>query len=885
MTITWLRGLILRRGGRLVATAAGVAVAVALLASIGAFLSSSSSKMTQRAITRVPVDWQVQAEKGADPAAVLSAVKAQSQVRTAVPFTIADSTGLSTSAGGSVQQTGAGVVVGLPPGYAQTFPGQLRTLSGRGDGVLLAQQTAANLHAKPGDTISVGRANLPALKLKVDGVVDLPNADSLFQDVGAPAGAQPQAPPDNVVLLPRAQFIPDFAPLTKADPAAVRTQVHARIDHALPQSPADAFTSVSGQARNLETKLAGTGKVGDNLGVALDKARSDALYANILFLFLGVPGAVLAGLLTQAVAGASAGRRRRDQALLRTRGAAQQQLVRVALAETAVVALGGILVGLGAAALVGQLAFGAASFGSSTTSAVQWGGGAALAGMLVAGLAIALPARRDARDLTVAAARQTIGRHGRPRWSRYGLDVILLAVSGVLFYYTSKDGYQLVLAPEGIPQISVNYYAFLAPASAWLGLGLLTLRLTDLFLTRGGGLVRRLVAPAGGPLAGTVAASMVRQRRTLGWAVMLVAVTVAFAGSTAVFNATYKHQAEVDAVLTNGAPVAVAESPGVTIGPRGAQALGTVPGVTSIEPLQHRYAYVGADLQDLFGVRTSTIVKAGRLQDNYFQGGTAAQLIAQIARQPDALLVNDETVKDFQLHQGDRVTLRLLNGVTKQFVNVPFHYIGIAKEFPTAPRDAFLVANADYITKKTGTNAVGSFLVQTGTPKATAAALRTKLGTSATVTDIATNRKIIGSSLTAVELGGLTKVELGFALALAAAAGGLVLGLGFAERRRTFAIARALGAGNRALGAFVYSEALFVIVGGLLVGAIGGTWISFMLVKVLTGVFDPPPAAAAVPALYLGGVLVASVGAIAVASVGTVRAIRRRPMVQALREL
>ncbi len=885
MIVTWLRGLILRRGGRLVATAAGVAVAVALLASIGAFLSSSSAKMTQRAITRVPVDWQVQAEKGADPATLLSAVKAQRGVRDALPFSIADTTALSTSVGGSVQKTGAGVVVGLPPGYAKTFPGQLRTLSGAGSGVLLAQQTAANLRAKPGDTISVGRANLPPLKLKVGGVVELPNADSLFQDVGAPAGAQPQAPPDNVVLIPQAQFTPNFTALAKADPAAVRTQIHVRIDHALPNSPADAFTSVSGQVKNLETKLAGTGKVGDNLGAALDKARSDALYANILFLFLGVPGAVLAGLLTQAVAGASAGRRRRDQALLRTRGAAQQQLVRVALAETGVVALGGVVLGLGTAALVGRLAFGAASFGSSTTSALQWGGGAALAGLLVAAVAIALPARRDARELTVAAARQTVGRQARPRWSRYGLDLILLAVSGILFYYTSKDGYQLVLAPEGIPQISVNYYAFLAPATAWLGLGLLTLRLTDLFLTRGGGLVRRLLRPAAGPLAGTVAASMVRGRRPLGWAVMLVAVTVAFAGSTAVFNATYKHPAEVDAVLTNGAPVQVAESPGVVVGPDGAKRLSTVAGVSSIEPLQHRYAYVGADLQDLFGVRTSTIVDAGRLQDNYFQGGTAAQLVAQLARQPDALLVNDETVKDFQLHQGDRVMLRLQNGVTKKFANVPFHYIGIAKEFPTAPRDAFLVANADYITKMTGSNAVGSFLVQTDTPKQTAAALRTKLATSATVTDIATDRKIIGSSLTAVELGGLTKVELGFALALAAAAGGLVLGLGFAERRRTFAIARALGARSPAMGAFVYSEALLVIVGGLAIGAIGGTWISFMLVKVLTGVFDPPPAAAAVPVLYLGGVLVASVGAIGVASAGTVRAIRRRPVVEALREL
>ena len=67
------------------------------------------------------------------------------------------------------------------------------------------------------------------------------------------------------------------------------------------------------------------------------------------------------------------------------------------------------------------------------------------------------------------------------------------------------------------------------------------------------------------------------------------------------------------------------------------------------------------------------------------------------------------------------------------------------------------------------------------------------------MTDIAHTRDVVGSSLTAVDLAGLTRVELGFALVLAAAAGGLVLLLGLAERRRTFAIATALGATARQL--------------------------------------------------------------------------------------
>ena len=69
--LTWLRGLIAHRPARLLATALGVAVGVALIASIGTFLSATNAKMTQRAIARVAVDWQVQAQPGSAPSRVL----------------------------------------------------------------------------------------------------------------------------------------------------------------------------------------------------------------------------------------------------------------------------------------------------------------------------------------------------------------------------------------------------------------------------------------------------------------------------------------------------------------------------------------------------------------------------------------------------------------------------------------------------------------------------------------------------------------------------------------------------------------------------------------------------------------------------------------------
>jgi putative ABC transport system permease protein len=877
VALTWLRGLVARRPGRLVSTALGVAVGVALIASIGAFLSSTNAKMTTRAIARVPVDWQIEVQRGADPARVQAQVVRFPGVTHALPVAFADTNGLQARTGGSVQRTGPGKVLGLPPGYARAFPGELRTLSGSGAGVLLAQQTAANLHAQPGDTVSIGGTH--GGRVKVDGIVDLPAADSLFQKVGAPPGAQAQAPPDNVILLPAALF-------HRLEGQGV-TQVHALLDRRLPGSPSAAYSTVTGKALNLETRLAGAGLVGDNLRTALDQARQDALYAQLLFLFLGVPGAVIAGLVTAAIASAGAGRRRRDAALLRTRGASTRRLVALALAETALAAGLGIAVGLGAALLIGSAQFGAASFGAGTLAAVLWATGAALAGLAIAATAIALPAWRDARGLTVAGQRRQVGRAERaPWWARYGVDVLCLAGAGLVYWQASRNGYNLVLAPEGVPQISVNWYALLAPVLGWIGAGLLAYRIADLALVRGRSPLARLTRPVAGELSNTVAATMGRQRRLLARAATLVALTAAFAGSTAVFNSTYRQQAEVDARLTNGADVTVVQSPGSQVGPAAAARLQRVRGVKSVEPLQHRFAYVGADLQDLYGVRPQTIGRAGELQNAWFQGGSAKGLMTTLVKQPDSVLVAAETVHDFQLQPGDTLRLRLQNGRTKQFVTVPFRYAGVAKEFPTAPRDSFLVANADYVAHKTGSAAVGDFLVQTdGTPPAQVAhRIRGAIGTSAQITDIQTSRKVVGSNLTAVELSGLTKVELAFALVLAAAASGLTLGLGLKERRRTFAIAAALGARARQLGGFVWGESVFVTGGGLLLGAVIAVAISRMLVKVLTGVFDPPPDALAVPWGYLIGVAAIVIGTVAAAGALALRALRRPP-IEELRDL
>ena len=886
LVVTWLGGLLRRRAGRMVGQSVGVALAVLLLAALGTFFTSSRATMTEQAVRAVPVDWQVQISPGTPVDKVTTAVARSADVTASAPVSYADTSGLSSRSAGTVQTTGPGVVLGLPPDYATTFPGEIRPLVGATAGVLLAQQTAANLGAAVGSTITIGRPGQPKTTVTVDGIVDLPATDSLFQSIGVAPGSAPTAPPDNVVLLPEAAWHRMFA---NAASGSSSTQIHVQLAHDLPADPGAAFAQVIGRAKNLEASLAGGGLVGNNLAAQLDGARTDAIYAEMLFLFLGLPGVIIAALLAGVIASSGRERRRREQALLRVRGAAPTRIVRLAWAEAILVAIVGTLVGLIAAAAVGGIAFGTSSFGATAGQALAWGVASAVFGLALSGIIIVVPAWRDVRMLSVHDAQGTAsaGLDRRPVWARAYLDVICLGLGGLIYWQAVRSGYQVVLAPEGVPTISVSYFTLLAPLLFWIGAALLMWRISAGLLRWGRGWLKTATRPLAHRLAGVVAASMSRQRRGLSRGLVLMGLTASFAISVAIFNTTYASQSRVDAQLSNGADVTIATTAATGLPAGLADAVAKLPGVTAVQPMQHRFAYVGNDLQDLYGIDPATIGQATSMSNAFFANGDAAQTLQTLGSTPNGVLVSEETVHDFQLQPGDTVNLRLQFVSDHAYHQVPFTYVGVAREFPTAPHDSFLVTNSDYVARITGSPAPQVLLVRTNVPPTTVTGeVQNLLGpaSGATVNDIVTEQRITLSGLTAIDLAGLTKLELVFALLLAAGASGLVLAVGLGERRRTFAIASALGAKRRQLGGFVWSEAAFVAVGGLALGALGGWWIAQVIVKILTGVFDPPPEHLSVPWSYLAALLVAVSAAIAVAGAGMLRAIRR-PAMAILRDL
>jgi putative ABC transport system permease protein len=128
-----------------------------------------------------------------------------------------------------------------------------------------------------------------------------------------------------------------------------------------------------------------------------------------------------------------------------------------------------------------------------------------------------------------------------------------------------------------------------------------------------------------------------------------------------------------------------------------------------------------------------------------------------------------------------------------------FHVVGVVVEFPSAPRDSFMVANLAYlqsVTHDPGPNLV--FVKGKGDPAALAARIATATKADGTIVkDIRRQIAQTTSSITTVDLTGISRIEEAFALLLAAAAMGLFVAVGLSERRQELATMAAVGASLR----------------------------------------------------------------------------------------
>jgi putative ABC transport system permease protein len=890
-----LLGLV-RAPSRTVARVLTLAAAVALLGAMVLFVGHSLRTMTSGAVRSVPLDWQGPVPSGAGARRVASEVARQPGVLAAAPVATAPFAGVVHVASAGTIRAGAGAILAVSPGYTRYFH-TFRFLRGslRPGEIVFDQQLAATLQVQPGDTVSLlPRPGARARRFRVSGVVLVTAPDVLFQPLNPLLGPAPAQPPADIAILPFDTFANTIAPqlptIGTAGPVApsvpgtqavVQWQVQAQVDpHALAGSPAHALLR-AGQIRNaVERSLPGQVVFVDNLADSLNSAAGDALYAETLYIMLAVPGALVALALAYLAALGTVERDRRDLALLRARGASRRSLLFLAAVESA--ALGAVAGGLGTggALLAVRLTGTSGGIGGTrVTATFALCVVLAFAGAVVARIAASAAVLR----VTVSEGRRGSLRPSTPLWQRLYLDLICLTGSGLVYWLTVRTGFSAVVSPDSNPTLSLSVYMFFAPALLWLGAALFVVRL------RGRALAWVAVRVAGGRTASWrrfLLVSAARRGAALNRGVLVVGLLLAFGVNLAIFAATYDQQVRVDAQLTLGADVVVTAPPGVIRRRALERQIAALPGIAGTTAIDHSYAYVGPDLQDIFGVDAGTLTRGTSLRDSYFIGGSAGQMLARLQSTPDGVLVSKETISDYSLQLGDLLKLRALDRTRGRFQIVHFHVVGIVQEFPGAPRDSFMVANLAYLERVThdpGPNVI--FTKARSDPVAVARRISSATRSQGTlVKNIRQQTVQTVSSITTVDLGGISKIEEAFALLLASAATALFVAVALAERRQEFATMAALGASLRGVARFLWSEAALVVATSIALASVLGWLLAEMLVAMLRHVFDPPPDHLALPWAFLAGLFGAAILGALVATAAAAAGIRRLPLGQILRE-
>jgi putative ABC transport system permease protein len=891
-----IAGLV-RSPGRTLTRVVVLAAAVALLGAMLLFVGHSLRTMTGSAVRSVPLDWQGPVASYTQAQKVAAGVATQPGVEQASATATAPFAGAAHSGPGGTTSAGRGAILAVPPDYLRHIK-TFRFLQGslQPGGVVLDQQLAATLQARIGDTVKL--TPTPGAKpqpFKVTGVALITAPDVVFQPLNPLLGPAPAQPPANAAVMSMDTFAKRLAtalkPIAPASPGSsavpgaqtgIQWQVQAQVDPAaLGGSPSQAFKRAGQIVNRTERTLPGQVQFVDNLGDQLNTAAGDALYAETLYIMLAVPGALIALGLGYLAALGTVERDRRDLALLRARGAARRDLLALAGIESVLI---GVAAGLlGAAAAVGAVSLLISGGVGLTVGRAVLAGGACVALAIAGAAAARIGATASVWRASVTEGRRSVRREGKPLWQRLYLDVLALAVSGLIYWLTARTGFSAVVNPDSNPTLSLSVYMFFAPALLWIGATLLLVRL------RGRALAWAAARAAGGAAHGQrgfLLASAGRRGGAINRGLVVVGLLLAFGVNLGIFTATYNQQANVDAQLTLGGDVTVSAPPGVASARNLPAKIDAVRGVKGTAAVDHSYAYVGPDLQDTFGIDPATIGKGTTLRDSYFIGGGANEMMKRLRAQPDGILVSRETITDYSLARGDLLKLRVLDHRSGQFRVVPFHVVGVVQEFPSAPRDSFMVGNLGYLQAADhagGPNVVFAKSSDPGpTSRRVAAATR---GDGGIVKNIDQQTQQTVSSITTVDLRGISRIEEIFTVALAAAAMALFVTLAVIERRHEFATMTALGASLREVGSFVWSEAAIVLGAGLVLAAGLGWLLSKMLVAMLQHVFDPPPDHLAVPWGYLlglgGAALVGGVLATALAG----RRLRRMQLGAILREL
>jgi putative ABC transport system permease protein len=925
MAITYAWRLVTRNLRRTFTYLFGLSLAVGLFAGILFFVDMTTRQMTATALAPVRLDIVAHTTtSGVDLSKVTQTFATQPGVLAVEPAMVADF--LTSRKNGSSQASPAGRMFALTPSYYKTFD-IMQISSGvlTSDGVMISEAMAIAQNIQIGEQMTFTFAFDQPVSLKVSGIVNMDNADALF----ATATESENAIVADVAFVDLNWFssamLPKLINLSATPPSnlpmgaiLLDQQVHVKIDRSLLFSdPTRAALQTDSLRRQLERQFPGQVKAVDNLSGAFKNAKADVLSAKILFIFLGLPGVTLAAYLAKFAAKLFADAQRREISLLRTRGATPLQLTGILVLASVMLAIGGAALGLvfgwlilwvsaGAQAVAGITPF---SAGFDWTTFASSAGVALLAGLLISFLAVFLPMLASLQNEITQEQRTIRRKENSPFWKRTYLDIILLSAAAIILVITQINGGFKPTGNEGAA-LSLSFYIFLAPFFAWIGLTLLTLRLLERGLVTAAKPMAAGFRAFLGEMGEISGKSIARRSARISAAVTVIALTLSFGISLALFQQTYAQEKTLDSQYIVGSDIRFTPALNTPQLPEFSAKL-QVPGVTGVTAVaRDTQALVGSEKNTVYGIDVASFRSVAYLPDSFFVNGTAQKTLDAMRNRttnyasgsashvldaldstPNGVIISVEQAEKYNIQVGDPVLLRLYNRITRQYVDVQAVAVGLFIYFPTSSQDSDFILNSSFMTTSSGNPAMDYFLIKTGGSTAAVDKVSANLATTyknvmpVRLQNINTVVKTEQSSLTAMNLGGLGTMERFYTILVVSMGLAVFLMAMINERKREFGAMRALGANLKQLRSFILAEAITIGGLSLVIGTIIGIGLARMLVMLLGVVFTIPAQGLVWPLVDLATLLGLAILGMFISTWLSSRRLAGVRVVEALREL
>jgi putative ABC transport system permease protein len=858
--------MILRSPARSLTLVSGLALGVALVVSVLFFVESSSGQLTQTAIALVPVDMVGHVTTPTlDESKVISQFKAEPGVTAVEPLDTVELSAMSNPAGGA--KTPPAKLFAIDSSFLNVLSAfdLLRVSGGAFDanGVLVSEATASRLGLKVGDAITLEMTALATpYQTKVTGVLDTSHAGVLLSG-GREREGEFRAVPD-VAVMDRALFNQDLrgpllatATQTPTNPAVasptssasstglppIDQQQFIKIDHSkLPANPGNALVQVEALRRTMERQFTGQVTITNYVARSLTSAQADVLSAKLLFVFLALPGIALAIFLSRYASELYGESQRREIGLLRARGASSAQVIAIAAASAALLGVAGSVLGFGLGMLVTLATRGSNALADASTGTflgiAPW---AVSAGLVMAVIASFMPTWNAVR-LNVMAERRRVKRTERaPFWKRSWMDVgMLVAGALVLLTVHLAGGFNPGGAGEG-QTILLSSYLFLAPVFFWIGLTLFMQRLLVRFIP----IFAKSAAGRSSGFGQVAARGMGWRANRLSSAITVIALTLSFGVSLALFTSTFDTQKATDQHYVIGSDVRVTPATGVTQDPGLEQRL-LVPGATAVTGvMQDTQALIGSERQVVYGIDAPSFAKTAFLPDSFVQEGSAQDLLAKLQSTPNGVVVSVEAATNLGLVVGDPLLVRV-STVSGGYNDDALVVVGTFTIFPTSAQNSDFVINRSLMAQTRNTTVNDFYLVRADGTAAGAASVAAKIkagfssASPARVDDLTTALTADQSTLTNLNLNGLSRIDWIFTLVIAFAGFGIFLLAAIGERAKEFSTMRAVGASPGQLRRLLVIEGGGIMLFGVLLSLPIGFVIARVLVTLLTSIFLTP---------------------------------------------